>query len=136
MSFKNIKLGGNSEDKTETVRIQTKGAKQTVGIHTDITFEIDDKKNNTKPMDGVNAESEENDEEVPVYRGTHTEGDRSNFNRRYDDSHRMNQASFHGTNDDDQIKYADAGTWIRFLPSANGAWTTERYSESFKPKSM
>lgn len=124
------------EDKTETIRIQTEGAKQTVGIHTDITFELDDKKNDTKKMDGKNAESgEDTEDEVPVYRGSHTEGaNRNKFNRRYDpNDYYMNQANFHGTNDDDNIKYADAGTWVRFLPMANGGWTTERYSESFIP---
>lgn len=128
------------EDKTETIRIQTEGAKQTVGIHTDITFEIDDKnksKNATK-SDGKNAESGEDDDdtEVPVYRGTHTEGERNNFNRRRDpNDYYMNQGNFHGTNDDEGIKYADAGTWVRFLPMGNGAWTTERYSESI-PQSI
>lgn len=113
------------EDKTETIRIQTMdGAKQTVGIHTDITFEVDDKQNHSKPMDGKNAESEETDDEVPIYRGTHT-----------DNNDRFNP-SFHAVNDGDGIRYADAGTWIRFLPSANGGWTTERYSESFRPPSM
>lgn len=126
------------DEKTETIRIQTDGAKQTVGIHTDITFEIDDKKKNaTKSTDGKNAESSEDDDtEVPVYRGTHTEGERNNFNRRRDpNDYYMNQANFHGTNDEDSIKYADAGTWVRFLPMSNGAWTTERYSESFTPQS-
>ena len=124
------------EDKTETIRIQTEGAKQTVGIHTDITFELNDKKNDTKKTDGKNAESgEDTEDEVPVYRGSHTEGaNRNKFNRRYDpNDYYMNQANFHGTNDDDSIKYADAGTWVRFLPMANGGWTTERYSESFIP---
>lgn len=125
------------EDKTETIRIQTDGAKQTVGIHTDITFEIDDKnKNGTKSTDGKNAESDEDDDtEVPVYRGTHTKSERNNFNRRRD-PHDYYQANFHGTNDDEGIKYADAGTWVRFLPMANGAWTTERYSESITPQSI
>ncbi|XP_055304606.1 uncharacterized protein LOC129569598 isoform X2 [Sitodiplosis mosellana] len=118
--------GGKMDDKTETIRIQTDGAKQTVGIHTDITFELDDKKNGTKKTDGKNAESDEDidDTEVPVYRGSHTEGaNRNNFNRRYDPNDYY-QANFHGTNDD--FKYADAGTWVRFLPMANGGWTTER----------
>lgn len=119
------------EENKETIRISTMdGAKQTVGIHTDITFEIDDKKNDSKSMDGKNAESEETEDEVPIYRGTHTDNERNN--RRYD----MNQPSFHGVNDEEGIRYADAGTWIRFLPSSNGGWTTERYSESFKPQSM
>lgn len=125
------------DDKTETIRIQTEGAKQTVGIHTDITFEIDGKKNSTKPTDGKNAESEEDDDtEVPVYRGSHTDNDRNNYNRRRGpDDYYTNNAQFHGTNDEDSIKYADAGTWVRFLPMANGGWTTERYSESFTPQS-
>ncbi|XP_031629432.1 uncharacterized protein LOC116344806 isoform X2 [Contarinia nasturtii] len=123
--------GGKMEDKTETIRIQTDGgSKQTVGIHTDITFELDDKKNDTKKTDGKNAESDEDDDsEVPVYRGTHTEGERNNFNRRYDPNFYMNQPNYHGTNDEDSYKYADtgAGTWVRFLPMANGGgWTTER----------
>lgn len=118
------------DDKTETIRIHTDGAQQTVGIHTDITFEID-KKNDTKSTDGRNAESTENDDtEVPVYRGTHTEGERNSYDRRRDpnDFYR-NQANFHGVNDEDSVKYGDAGTWVRFLPMANGGWTTERYSE-------
>lgn len=125
------------EDKTETIRIQTEGAKQTVGIHTDITFELDDKKNDTKSTDGKNAESSEDDDtEVPVYRGSNTQSDRNNFNRRHDpNDYYMNQANYHGTNDEDNIRYGDAGTWVRFLPMANGGWTTERYSESFTPQS-
>lgn len=133
-TFNQIK-GAKMEDKTETIRIQTEGAKQTVGIHTDITFEIDDKKNETKPSDGKNAESSETDDEVPVYRGTHTEGERNNFNRRRDPNYYMN-GNFHGTNDDDGIRYSDGGNWVRFLPMANGGWTTERYSESFNPQSI
>lgn len=127
------------EDKTETIRIQTDGAKQTVGIHTDITFELNDKKNSTKSSDGKNAESSENDDtEVPVYRGTHADGDRNNFNRRRDpNDYYQNQANYHGTNDEESIRYGDAGgTWVRFLPMANGGWTTERYSESFPPQSI
>lgn len=133
--FENVK---GTEDKTETIRIQTMdGAKQTVGIHTDITFEIDDKKNDSKPTDGKNAESSETEDEVPIYKGTHTDNDRNDYNRRYDPhEHHMNHPSFHGVNDEEGIRYADAGTWIRFLPSSNGGWTTERYSESFKPQSM
>lgn len=124
------------DDKTETIRIQTDGAKQTVGIHTDITFEID-KKNATKSTDGKNAEKDEDDDrEVPVYRGSHTEGERRNYNPRRDpNDYYMHQANFHGVNDEDGVKYADAGTWVRFLPMANGAWTTERYSETFNPQS-
>lgn len=125
--------GAKMEDKTETIRIQTDGAKQTVGIHTDITFEIDDKKNATKSSDGKNAESSETDDEVPVYRGTHTEGERDN--RRRDPNYYMN-GNFHGTNDDDGIRYSDGGNWVRFLPMANGGWTTERYSETFNPQSI
>lgn len=114
------------DDKTETIHIQTEGAQQTVGIHTDITFEINDEKNATKPASGKNAESDEDDDtEVPVYRGTPTEGER--FNRRRDPNYYTNRDNFHGVNDEN-IKYADAGTWIRFLPMANGGWTTERYS--------
>lgn len=127
------------DDKTETIRIQTDGAKQTVGIHTDITFEID-KKNHTKSADGKNAESVEDDDdtEVPIYRGTHTEGDRNDMNRPRDpNDYYMNRANFHGVNDEEGMRYggAGAGTWVRFLPMANGGWTTERYSESFKPQS-
>lgn len=119
-------------EKPDTIRIQTMdGAKQTVGIHTDITFEIDDKKNGSKTTtDGKNAESGETDDEVPVYRGTHTEGDRYDPN-----GYGMNQPGFHGVNDADGTRYGDSGVWIRFLPSSNGGWTTERYSESFKPQS-
>lgn len=130
------------DDKTETIRIHTDGAKQTVGVHTDIVFEID-KKNDTKRTDGRNAESTENedDTEVPVYRGTHTEGERTSYDRRRDPNdyyrHQANfhQANFHGVNDEDSVKYGDAGTWVRFLPMANGGWTTERYSETFSPQS-
>lgn len=129
------------EDRTETIRIQTNRGKQTVGIHTDITFELDDtKKNHTKQMNGKTAESDENDDsEVPIYHGLHTEGERNNFNRRNDpNGYHINQAKFSGTNDDDNSKYyTDAGgTWVRFLPMANGGWTTERYSESFIPQSI
>lgn len=129
------------DEKTETIRIQTEGAKQTVGIHTDITFELDDnnKKNDTRKTDGKNAESGEDDSEVPIYRGTHTQGDRNHFNRRYDPNYYMNQEHVHGqTNNDDNYKYADAddGTWVRFLPMSNGGWTTERYSESIIPQSI
>lgn len=124
------------EDKTETIRIQTEGAKQTVGIHTDITFEIDDKKNATKSSDGKNAESSETDDEVPVYRGTHTEGGSSNFNRRRDPNY-YGHGNFYETNDnDDGFRYSDGGNWVRFLPMANGGWTTERYSETFNPQSI
>lgn len=126
------------DDKTETIRIHTDGAQQTVGIHTDITFEID-KKNDTKPTDGRNAESSENDDtEVPIYRGTHTEEERRSYDydrRRDPNEYYRNQANFHGVNDEDSVRYGDAGTWVRFLPMANGAWTTERYSESFTPQS-
>lgn len=117
----------------DTIRIQTMdGAKQTVGIHTDITFEIDDKKNSSKAAtDGKNAESEETEDEVPIYRGTHTDGDRYDPN-----GYGMNQPGFHAVNDEDETRYGDSGVWIRFLPSSNGGWTTERYSESFKPQSM
>lgn len=127
------------DDKTETIRIQTDGAKQTVGIHTDITFEID--KNSTKSTDGRKAESDEDndDTEVPIYRGSHTEGDRNNIGRRRDPNdyymHHNQPNNFHGVNDED--RYGDAGTWVRFLPMANGAWTTERYSETFpNPQSI
>lgn len=122
------------DDKTETIRIQTDGAKQTVGIHTDITFEID-KNNHTKSSDGKNVENEEDndDTDVPVYRGSHSEGDRNN-RRRDPNDYYMRQPNFHGVNDED--RYGDAGTWVRFLPMANGAWTTERYSESFSPQSI
>lgn len=66
----------------------------------------------------MNAESEENDEEVPVYRGTKTDNDRTNFHRRYDaNGFRMNNANFHGTNDEDFHGTNDAGTWIRSLVS-------------------
>lgn len=124
------------DDKTETIRIHTDGAQQTVGIHTDITFEID-KKNGTKATDGRNAESSESDDtEVPIYRGTHTEGERNSYDRRRDPNEfYRNQANFHGVNDEANVKYGDAGTWVRFVPMANGAWTTERYSESFTPQS-
>lgn len=123
------------EDKM--IRVHTDGAKQTLGVHTDITFEINDSKNKSKKMDGKNAESDEDDDvEVPIYRGTHTENDSNNFNRRYDSNnhrHHMNRPSFHGVNDEE---HHDTDTWIRFLPSASGQWTTERYSESFNPQSM
>lgn len=123
------------DDKTETIRIHTDGAKQTVGIHTDITFEVD-KKNDTKTAGGRNAESSETDESVPIYRGTHTEEERYNYDRRRDpNEYYRNQANFHGVNDEDSVRYGDAGNWVRFLPMANGAWTTERYSESFTPQS-
>lgn len=131
-----IRIGGRMDDKTETIRIHTDGAQQTVGIHTDITFELD-KKNDTKVTDGRNAESSENDDtEVPIYRGTHTEEERRSYDRRRDPNEfYRNQANFHGVNDEDSVRYGDAGTWVRFLPMANGAWTTERYSESFTPQS-
>lgn len=129
--------GGRMDDKTETIRIQTDGAKQTVGIHTDITFEID-KKNNTKSTDGRNAESDDDDDtEVPVYRGSHTEGERNKYDRRNDpNEYYMNQANFHRVNNEESVRYGEGGTWVRFLPMANGAWTTERYSESFNPQSI
>lgn len=121
------------DENPDTIRIQTMdGSKQTVGIHTDITFEIDDKKNVSKPStDGKNAESGETDDEIPIYRGTHTEGDRYDPN-----GYGMNRPGFHGVNDEDETNNGDSGVWIRFLPSSNGGWTTERYSESFKPQSM
>lgn len=126
------------DDKTETIRIHTDGAKQQIGIITDITFEIDKKNDTKKTTDGRNAESSENDDdtEVPVYRGTHTEGERTSYDRRRDpNDYYRHQGNFHGVNDEDSVKYGDAGTWVRFLPMANGAWTTERYSESFTPQS-
>lgn len=126
-------------DKTkDTVedRITTNGNKQTVGIHTDITFEIEDKKNGSKTTDGKNAEDDDDDEEVPIYRGTDSERDRSKFDRRYDPTtHHLNQPNFHGTNDEAN-NGGDAGTWVRFFPKTNG-WTTERYTPQHqRPASM
>lgn len=114
-------LGDKMEDKT--IRVHTEaGAKQTLGIHTDITFEIDEKKNQTKKTDGKNAESDEDDrDEVPIYRGT---------NEKDPNHYYMNRRNFHEMNDE------NTGTWIRFLPSASGQWTTERYSENLNPQSM
>lgn len=105
----------NDDDQTETIRIHTDGTKQTVGIRTDITFEITDNKNSTKNS----TEQEDDDEEVPVFKGNgNPVGNRRNL---------PNQPSFHGINDD-PLPY-DAGTWVHFFPMQNG-WTTER---SFQP---
>lgn len=124
---------GSRDDQAETIHIKTSEGKQTVGIHTDITFEVDDKKNDTIKTDGRNAESTEDDNEVPIYRGTNDGTDRNNFDRRYDGSgYRANRPGFNG---DETIHYDGTGTWISFVPKNNG-WTTERYGvHELRPKS-
>lgn len=124
------------DEKKILVKTDTNG-EQAVGIHTDITFGIDEKKNQSKKPDGrtVAGEDIDSDDEVPIYRGTHTdqERDRDLYHRRYNPSNfQPNRPKYPGANDEE----LDSITFIRFLPSANGQWTTERYSESFIPQSM
>lgn len=123
------------DDKRVLVKTDTNG-EQAVGIHTDITFEIDEKKNQSKKSDGRTVEGEDvdSDVEVPIYRGTHTDQERDPYNRRFNPNYYPNRPRYpsSGVNDEEQ----DTITFIRFLPSSNGQWTTERYSESFIPQSM
>lgn len=127
------------DDKKILVRSESNGD-QAVGIHTDITFEVDDKKKNqSKKSDGrtVDGEDPDSDDEVPIYRGMHTDQERDrdfynrNNDRRYNPNMNPNRPRYPGVNDEQ-----DTVTFIRFLPSSNGQWTTERYSESFIPQSM
>lgn len=115
----------------ETVKIKTQGtgSKQTVGVHTDITFDVSDK-NDTKPSDGRKAEEEDDDEEVPVFKGTESAGGRTDTNRRYNPKSFRPNPNLYGVNDEaDNFGNGDTGTWVRFLPSYNG-WTTE---PNYKP---
>lgn len=132
MSAEKLKIARN-DDTTEMIKIKTHGAKQTLGVHTDITFEVNETKNDTKKSDGRKAEGEDaEDEEVIIYKGTGD--DRNNFNRRHDPS--MFRPNLYEINDETvSIGGADSGTWVRFLPSSNG-WTTERYTPNgFRQKS-
>lgn len=116
----------------ETVKIKTQGTggKQTVGVHTDITFDVSDK-NDTKPSDGRKAEEEDDDEEVPVFKGTESAGGRADTNRRYNP--KSFRPNLYGINDEaDNFGNGDTGTWVKFLPSYNG-WTTEpNYKQNCK----
>lgn len=106
----------NGEEKAETFFIKTSGNKQSVGIHTDITFELSENKTG-----GKSAEDFNDNQEVPVYLGTDMVNGRPN-------SYRPN---FPGTND-------GATSWMRYFPLAND-WTTEKYSSStrkYKSKLM
>lgn len=99
--------------------VKTSGAKQTVGIHTDITIQLSDNK-----TDGQNADEDDN-EEVPVFLGTDLANGRTTFERRYDP--KSNRPHFYGTNDDAPgFVGGEAGTWVRLYPSVND-WTTEKY---------
>lgn len=106
--------------------MKTSGHKQSVGIHTDITFELTENK--------TNAESTEDDNrEVPVFLGTDVGNGGNQLGRRYDPN--SNRPIFYGTNDDaNGFAGGDAGTWQQFYPPAN-EWTTEKYSSGRKYKS-
>lgn len=120
---------GHVDDRTETIKINTGGGggKQTVGIRTDITFEISGDKNDTK-FEGKEAGS---DDDVPIVRsgGGASYGDEDI--RRSDDriDFDSNKPIYHRTNDENYDGGAH-GTWVNFFPITS-AWTTER---NFLPK--
>lgn len=101
--------------------MKTNGGKQTVGVHTDITFDLSDNKTDTKSTENDN-------EEVPVFLGTDLANGRAHVERRYDPS--LNRPNFYDTNDDATgYTGGQAGTWVRLYPSIND-WTTEKYSHA------
>lgn len=113
----------HTEERTETIKINTNGnGKQTVGIRTDITFEIADDKNGTAKSEGRETN---NDDEVPVVRsgdgviytsdGAKKADERIDFDMNKPIYHRTNDENFDGT----------GGTWVNFFPMAS-SWTTER----------
>lgn len=100
----------------------TSGGKQSVGIHTDITFELSDNKTDEKT-------TEDDNQEVPIFLGTDTANGRNKFERRHDPN--LNRPHFYGTNDDTTgFSGGETGTWVRFFPSTVNEWTTEKYSHS------
>lgn len=105
--------------------MKTSGGKQSVGIHTDITFELSENK-----TDGKSTEDDDN-REVPIFLGTDTENGRTKFERRYDSNsnNNNNRPHFYGTNDNNGFVGGNAETWVRFFPSSHD-WTTEKYSMS------
>lgn len=120
-----------SEEKTETIKINTSGpGKQTVGIRTDITFEIADDKNGTK-AEGRDADSDDSDH-VPIIRSDREgqgqgtvyadqgQGDgRTSGNVDFN----ANPPIYHRT--DDENYNGAGGTWVSFFP-VSSTWTTER----------
>lgn len=117
------------DSRTEIIKIKTKAdGKQTVGIRTDITFEVTNSKNGTKPnQDGRKAESDsDEDAEVPIFRGTDESNNRDSFHRRYDSRHIANNRPMFQRTNDDVIQFDRSGSWVNFVPVT---WTTERNYE-------
>lgn len=107
----------SSEEESQT---PNKNDKKIVGIRTDITFEIsDDEKNTTVTKKNKDAESIEEDEIIPVFKG-YGNGNEPRDNRRWD---MINIPVFHGT--DDEPHRTGGGDWVRFVPITS-VWTTER----------
>lgn len=113
-------------ERTESIKINANGnGKQTVGIRTDITFEISDDKNETK-SEGREAGGGNDDDEVPIIRsgdgimyaddGAPKADERIDFNVN-------NRPIYHRT--DDEKFDGTGGTWVNFFPMTS-AWTTER----------
>lgn len=112
--------------------------KKTVGIRTDITFEINDDVNinsttvkKKKKGDGKNFDDYNDDDSdienasVPVFKGTkgvsQSAANDAN-NRRFYPS---DGAIFHKTNDENNRYGGSLDNWSNFIPS-DGVWTTER----------
>lgn len=96
-----------------------------MGIRTDITFEISDDAKNSTTVTKKNKEAESIDEDeiVPVFKGYGNVDQPKSFgdNRRWD---MINIPVFHGT-DDEPSRTGGGGDWVRFVPITS-VWTTER----------
>lgn len=99
--------------------------KKTVGIRTDITFEISDDddsisnstKTNKKDKE-QDSRSDDDDDSVPIIKGNRND----QTNRRWNSN---NVPIFHSTNDEN-IRHGDGiDVWANHIP-APAVWTTER----------
>ncbi|KAG4070802.1 hypothetical protein HA402_011028 [Bradysia odoriphaga] len=119
----NGKKSVESRSSEEETRMSNKNDKKIVGIRTDITFEIsDDEKNSTKTKN-KDAESIDEDDIVPVFKGYGKGQEPKSYgdNRRWD---MINIPVFHGT-DDEPRRNGGGGDWVHFVPITS-VWTTER----------
>lgn len=121
----------DSDDSSKSV-----GKKKTVGIRTDITFEISDDdddttnstKTNKRDKDQESRSDDDDNSGPPIIKGNAgTNGNRkeiSGSNDRKWNTH--NIPVFHGT-DDESTQHGGTGDhWSNFIPPVTSVWTTER----------
>lgn len=136
LSYIHLESKSNEDaEEEEDAPVDKGGKKKTVGIRTDITFEISDEDDdNSTRTDRMEQDSsnEGGDGGVPVIKGT-AGSDATNgrqnppgIERRWNT---QNIPVFHGTNDDDETAGHNSAdnnnNWSNFIPST-ARWTTER----------